>query len=160
MKKTLRFPLLPGILLLALLLTSCYDPIEKVRIDTPAYAYGDTMEQKLNVVLQGIYLPDDQDFRGSLTIGRMTFDRIYFYPGGGLLSYAGKERTFMGQIYFDYPTLQYSIEITDPKLYELLTGEAGEKKSKLTISSPAASIEEAREINAELKEKSPPLVKE
>ncbi|TCM93230.1 hypothetical protein EV294_107181 [Paenibacillus sp. BK033] len=127
------------------------DPYEEIKLDSPAYLYGDHFNQTTRLTLEGNYNRDDHNFQGSLTIGdNIRLDHVILLHGALLISYEGSERTSVGPVFFDHEQVRISIEITDPGLYKLLTSKSYDGKSKLVISSPATTAEEARAITENL----------
>ncbi|GMK46161.1 hypothetical protein PghCCS26_32900 [Paenibacillus glycanilyticus] len=129
------------------------DPYKEIKLDSPAFIYGDHYNKTTRLTLEGNYNRDDHNFQGSLTIGNnIKLDHVIILHGALLISYEGSERTSVGPVFFDHKKVRISVEITDPGLYKLLTSESYDGKSKLAISSPATTAEEAKIVTEDLKQ--------
>ncbi|MBR2565466.1 MAG: hypothetical protein IKE29_12680 [Paenibacillus sp.] len=62
-------------------------------------------------------------FEGALSINDMVFEYVTFMHSSSLISYEGKKRTVLGDIYLDQQANQLAIIITEPELYMKLTNE-------------------------------------
>ncbi|MNJ52186.1 hypothetical protein D3C77_475090 [compost metagenome] len=148
------------IVLLSLVLVSCTNPKQVINIDITAFMYGDEINQTVEVSMNGEYNTKEHSFVGSLVIGEdIKFEHVTFSPGSGLISYNESTRSYLGQIFFDYQSLNFSIEITDQGLYQQLTESNHDRDKKITITSPANNLEDAKRMNAELKDKRLPFEK-
>ncbi|WP_110929910.1 hypothetical protein [Paenibacillus bouchesdurhonensis] len=142
------------IVLLSLVLVSCTTSKKEININNAAFIYGDETNQTLEVSMNGEYNTKEHSFNGSLVIGdEIKLEHVTFSPGSGLISYNESTRSYLGQIFFDYQSLHFSIEITDQDLYQQLTQSYHDGDKKITITSPANNMEDAKRINAELKDK-------
>ncbi|WP_435923266.1 hypothetical protein [Paenibacillus sp. DYY-L-2] len=136
------------ILLVVVILTSCTNRTEKILITSPAYMYSNTVSEPIDVIIDGYFDKKEHLFKGSITFDdKIKLENVLFFPGTGLISYKGKERTNIGQIFFNEENFSYSIQIAYPQFTELLTNQKGNKTDMLIISSPANSIEQAKEVN-------------
>lgn len=127
------------------------DPYKDIKLDGPAYMYGDRFNQATRLTLEGKYNRDDHNFQGSLTIGdKIKLNHVIILHGALLISYEGSKRTSVGPVFFDHEQVRISVEITDPGLFKLLTSVSYDGKSKLVISSPATNAEEAETVTEEL----------
>lgn len=148
------------LVILSLILVSCTNPKQVINIDITAFMYGDEINQTVEVSMNGEYNTKEHSFIGSLVIGdEIKLEHVTFSPGSGLISYNESTRSYLGQIFFDYKSLHFSIEITDQDLYQQLTHSNNDGDKKITITSPANNIEEAKRMNAELKDKKLPFEK-
>ncbi|WP_460321210.1 hypothetical protein [Paenibacillus sp. YSY-4.3] len=148
------------IVLLSLVLVSCTNPKQVINIDITAFMYGDEINQTVEVSMNGEYNTKEHSFVGSLVIGDVIkLEHVTFSPGSGLISYNESTRSYLGQIFFDYKSLRFSIEITDQDLYQQLTLSNHDGDKKITITSPANNMEDAKRINAELKDERLPFEK-
>lgn len=149
------------IVLLSLVLISCTNPKQVINIDITAFMYGDDeINQTIEVSMNGEYNTKEHSFIGSLVIGdEIKLEHVTFSPGSGLISYNESTRSYLGQIFFDYQSLNFSIEITDQDLYQQLTQSNHDGDKKITITSAANNLEEAQRMNAELKDKRLPFEK-
>ncbi len=103
------------------------------------------------LTLEGNYNRNDHNFQGSLSIGdKIKLDHVIILHGALLISYEGSMRTCVGPVYFDHEQVRISVEITDPGLYKLLASVNYNDKSKLVISSPAATAHEAKTVTEDL----------
>ncbi|PZD94942.1 hypothetical protein DNH61_14965 [Paenibacillus sambharensis] len=123
---------------------------EKVEINTPAFLYNSSSNTgtSIEVSISGQY-DKDNNFQGSLTIGGMEYPTILFKHGFGLIAYDKAERTILGLIFYDNETKDYSIHLTEGKLYGALQGDNSEGGT-LIISSPAVDKEQAVEVHTRL----------
>ncbi|TYP70761.1 hypothetical protein [Paenibacillus methanolicus] len=145
------------LLLAAAVLAGCMEKIDKLKIEAPAYMYGD-QAKSVDVMIEGPFSHADNLFTGSMRIGGKKLETIVFTPGTGLIHYdernlangEGPKRTDLGLIYYDKETMAYAIEVTDAALYASLTGKKQEDQSKLIISSPANNEEEANAVHDRL----------
>ncbi|MFX3635932.1 MAG: hypothetical protein ACE3L7_28560 [Candidatus Pristimantibacillus sp.] len=136
---------------LAIFIAGC-SKTEKIEIHTPAYMYNtdSSVNQKATVVLNGFYNHSKGNFEGSMTINDVNFSTILFVSSMGLVAYDGTERTFVGQIYYNNETKQFTIEVSNSELYYTLTKQEYQEEV-LIISSPAEDLEQAMQINEALK---------
>lgn len=150
------------LVILSLILVSCTNPKQVISIDITAFMYGDEINQTVEVSMNGEYNTKEHSFIGSLVIGnQIKLEHVTFSPGSGLISYNESTRSYLGQIFFDYKSLNFSIEITDQDLYQQLTESSNhDGDKKITITSPANNMEDAKRMNAELKDKKLPFEKE
>lgn len=132
-------------------LTGC-DNKDKLEINSPAYMYESIsgVDQEVDVVLSGLFNENENSFKGSMTIKNVNYATILFKSGAGLISYEDKKRTYLGEIFYNSQTRQYTIEISDSDLYEELTGQKY-SNNKLVISSPAKDLDQAKQINTTIK---------
>ncbi|WP_284236784.1 hypothetical protein [Paenibacillus glycanilyticus] len=128
-----------------------FDPIKGIDTDKPAFIYGDTLNEQTSLQLKGDYDKKNHGFSGWLMIGdHIKLEHVLITSGFSLISYVGKERTEVGQVFFDYKTARISFEVTDPELYKRITSKSYDGVSKLIISSPASNAEEAKRVKDEL----------
>lgn len=123
---------------------------DNIDIHSHSFIYqqqGD-FHREAKTALTGSYNFKRKQFEGKLSIDELTFPNVLFTSGVVLVSW-GKERDLLGVIYFDNKTKRYAMEITDEKIYEKLTG-LKYADSPLIISSPASSLEEAKNIHDDL----------
>ncbi len=146
MRKSIIFAI---VILVAYSLTGC-DNKDKLEINSPAYMYESTsgVDQEVDVVLSGLFYENENSFKGSMTIKNVKYATILFKSGAGLISY--EDKTYLGEIFYNSQTRQYSIEISDSDLYEELTGQKY-SNNKLVISSPAKDLDQAIQINTTIK---------
>ncbi|OAB48478.1 hypothetical protein [Paenibacillus antarcticus] len=148
-------PLLKTLIIViwSLTLISCTDSKKEINIKNAAFIYGSETEKIIEVSMKGEYDTKDHNFIGSLVIGdEIKLENVLFSSGTGLISYIKTSRSYLGQIFFDYQSLKFTIEITDQDLYHKLTKSNNDGNKKITITSPAKNIEEAKRINKELKD--------
>ncbi|MBU5670235.1 hypothetical protein [Paenibacillus brevis] len=158
--KLRKFHVALAIIFLSLLLLSCTDSKKEIDISNSAYLYGNEVKETSEIKMKGEYDTKKHSFIGSLSIGNgITFDNITFSSGSGLISYNKATRAYLGQIFFDHNSLELTIEITDKDLYQKLTHSINDGEKKITITSPATNIEDAKRINSELKNKELPFEK-
>lgn len=157
-KRLLR--IIPILVILSLILISCVNQKKDIDINNPAFVFGDDINKTIDVSIKGKYNVKENNFKGSMVIGNdINFENVIFSPGSGLISYNKTSRTYLGQIFFDYESKNYTIEITDPSIYSKLTNIDNDGLKTITISSPAKNLDEAKQINKELKEKKLPFEK-
>lgn len=125
---------------------------EEIQIDTAAYMYSSNLSVKegAKVTLKGWYDREDKNFQGSISINGIEYPNVLFASGADLIAYKESKRSFLGMIYFNYESHQYTIEVTDKNLFYSLTKQRY-PNNKLIISSPATNFEEAQRINIFLK---------
>ena len=149
-----------SIVILSLPLTSCSDSKKDININSTALIYGNETEKTSEISMKGEYNTKKHNFTGSLDIGaEIKLENIIFSPGSGLISYNKTLRQYLGQIFFDYESLKFTIEITDQELYHKLTQSNIDENKIITITSPAKTLEEAKQINMELKNQKLPFEK-
>ncbi|MFB9325924.1 hypothetical protein ACFFSY_08285 [Paenibacillus aurantiacus] len=139
------------LLAVGILLSGCSEQAETIKLDDPAYMFGDQPGKTVNMLIEGTYNAKENAFKGTMQIGDRTLQTILFTPGAGLIYYEGTKRTYIGQIFYDEATSDYAIEITDAAFYEWLTGVKREGRPKLIISSPAINGEDARAVYERVK---------
>lgn len=140
-------------LIIALTITigGCSNSHQVIDIANPAYMYGDDIDETLPVSMKGTYNKKKHSFRGSMEIDhRIKLDPVMFANGMGIIFFEGSKQTFLGQIYFDNESLNYTIEIIDPVIYEKLTNRPSDGQAKVIISSPSTNLEQAQQVNEEL----------
>ncbi|MFM9278862.1 hypothetical protein [Paenibacillus jiagnxiensis] len=137
--------------LILLFMTGC-NTKEQIQIDTDAYIYDSdsSISEGAVVILKGLHDKKSNNFQGSISINDIEYPNVLFTSGSGFIAYEENKRTYLGEIYFNYETHQYTIEVSDKKLFHSLTKQEYQN-DKLIISSPATNIEEARQINTLLK---------
>lgn len=146
-------------IVLMIVLMSCSNAYQEIHINSPAYMYGDNINEVLPLSIEGRYNKKENTFIGSMEIdNRIKLDNVMFTHGSGIVFYEGSKRTFLGQIFFDNENSNYSMEIIDPVLYEKLTKRPSDGKAKVIISSPSNNFEQAQQVNEELKNKKLPFL--
>lgn len=147
-------------LFIILSMTGCTDPYQKIHMDSPAIIYGDKFNQETRLTLDGHYDKRNYSFKGTLTLGdNIKLENVMITNGFSLRFYEGATRTSIGQGFFDHKSLRLSFEVTDPVIYKLITSESYDGASDLVVSSPASTIEEAKQVAEELKQLKAPYEK-
>ncbi|MFB5761482.1 hypothetical protein [Paenibacillus medicaginis] len=144
-----KYPLL--LILILLFMAGCSTK-EQIQIDTDAYLYDSDLNisEGVKVTLKGFYDKKNKNFKGSISINNIEYSDVLFTSGSGLIAYEENKRTYLGEIFFNYNTRQYTIEVSEKKLFYSLTKQEYQN-NKLIISSPATNIEKAKQINTQLK---------
>ncbi|WP_336774381.1 hypothetical protein [Paenibacillus sp. MMO-58] len=138
--------------ILSAMCIGCSNPNQKIKMDSPAYIYGDNFNKETEIILEGTYNKKNYNFSGSLTIGDIKFDNVRFVSSFGIKYYVGSKAMYIGQVFFDPKDERITFEVDDPDLYKQLTSKNYDGASKLVISSPAKNLEEAEQVTSELKE--------
>jgi hypothetical protein len=155
-----RFTILVISLFTALSVTGCSNPYQKIHMDSPAFIYGDKINQETRLTLDGHYDKRNYSFMGTLSLGdNIKLEHVIITHGFSLISYEGAKRTSVGQVFFDHKSLSLSFEVTDPVIYKLITSESYDGVSELVVSSPASTIEEAKRVTEELRQMKAPYEK-
>lgn len=140
-------------LIVVILFASCSKQ-DKLEINSTSFMYSadSSSDQKIQVELNGYFDNKDNYFKGILKINDgIEYPTVLFSPGlSGLIAYNGKERIYLGEIFFDKNSQHFTLEISNADLYYSLTHKKYENQ-KLIISSPAESLEQAIEMNRTLK---------
>lgn len=138
--------------------SGCTSKSQAIHISNSAYLYDANFSKPIEVTIDGKFNIKENSFIGSMMFkNEIKFENVLFSPGAGLVSYEGSKRTYWGQIFFDHEKLQYSMEITNPSIYELITNDKSKGDLKVIISSPATNLEQAIEINTILKTRKLPF---